>query len=422
MTNSQSTKRALLTSTLSVLLCVAMLLGTTFAWFTDQASTAANKIQAGTLDVQLLDAEGNDLEGQTLAWQKAEGHENDEVLWEPGCTYNLESFKIKNNGNLALKYKVMITGIDGDAELNEVIDWTYTVNSEEFAVDDEGHLLAGAETDLITISGHMKETAGNEYQGLSIEGIAITVIATQDTVESDSYNNTYDENVQYPVVDSQELVDTIANATVGDTIVLAPGTDYELSAAPNQGVQITEGVTIDGNDATLTVDGGMSESDTYDRLYAEGVTFKNVVFDADKLYIKGKMTFINCTFNAPIQDAQAVVGTVKFENCTFNNTVHFAPDDPSAPTTGKFFEAEGCTFAKVLTVQGFEKVTLKGCTLTGTNWSRMNMVSYCPVNVENCNFSAGIRIDNNLVTVDGITCTGGTVTVSWSGGSATVGA
>ena len=83
---SKSTKRALITSVLSILMCVAMLIGTTFAWFTDTASTGVNKIQAGNLDVQLLDANGNSLEGQTLAWQKAEGHENDEVLWEPGCT------------------------------------------------------------------------------------------------------------------------------------------------------------------------------------------------------------------------------------------------------------------------------------------------------------------------------------------------
>ena len=40
----------------------------------------------------------------------------------------------------------------------------------------------------------MQETAGNEYQGLSINGIAITVFATQDTVESDSYGHDYDKD------------------------------------------------------------------------------------------------------------------------------------------------------------------------------------------------------------------------------------
>ena len=54
MTSSKSTKRALIFSTLAILMCVAMLIGTTFAWFTDTASTGVNKIQAGNLDVKLM--------------------------------------------------------------------------------------------------------------------------------------------------------------------------------------------------------------------------------------------------------------------------------------------------------------------------------------------------------------------------------
>ena len=54
MENSKSTKRALLTSVLALLMCVTMLVGATFAWFTDTASTGVNKIQAGNLDVKLM--------------------------------------------------------------------------------------------------------------------------------------------------------------------------------------------------------------------------------------------------------------------------------------------------------------------------------------------------------------------------------
>ena len=126
MNNTKTTKRALLSSVTAMFICVAMLIGTTFAWFTDSASTAVNKIQAGTLDVQLLDEAGNSLEGHTLSWQKAADHEAEAVLWEPGCTYNLESLKIKNNGNLALKYKIIISGIVGDNELLNAIDFTVT--------------------------------------------------------------------------------------------------------------------------------------------------------------------------------------------------------------------------------------------------------------------------------------------------------
>ena len=158
-----TTKMSLVASIAALVLCCAMLIGTTFAWFTDSASTAVNKIQAGTLDVQLLDESGNSLEGQTLAWQKAAGHESEEVLWEPGCTYKLQPIVIKNNGNLALKYKIVITGIQGDAELNEAIEWTITNTSATTALDADHPLAAGA-SDTLTIKGHMKESAGNEYQ------------------------------------------------------------------------------------------------------------------------------------------------------------------------------------------------------------------------------------------------------------------
>ena len=53
MENSKSTRRALLTSVLALLMCVTMLVGATFAWFTDTASTGVNKIQAGNLDLEV---------------------------------------------------------------------------------------------------------------------------------------------------------------------------------------------------------------------------------------------------------------------------------------------------------------------------------------------------------------------------------
>ena len=190
--NQKATKRALLTSVMALVMCVVMLVGTTFAWFTDTASTAVNKIQAGNLDVelQMKDSGGNwvKAEGKTLNWVKAEGHENEKVLWEPGCTYKLPELRIVNKGNLALKYKVAITGIKGDAKLNEAIEWTIG----DIGSTDEHTKLAVDESKEFTISGKMKTEAGNEYQGLSIDGIGITVYATQDTVEYDSFNNTYD--------------------------------------------------------------------------------------------------------------------------------------------------------------------------------------------------------------------------------------
>ena len=109
MNNQKTTKRSLVAAGLVLLLCIAMLVGTTFAWFTDSASTAGNKIQAGTLDVQLLMHNGReyvDISNDTRAifgTGSIAQNNNAETLWEPGKT-QVAYLANKNNGNLALKY------------------------------------------------------------------------------------------------------------------------------------------------------------------------------------------------------------------------------------------------------------------------------------------------------------------------------
>ena len=202
MNNTKTTKRALLSSVIAMLVCITMLIGTTFAWFTDSASTAVNKIQAGTLDIELqyqkADSSWEDAEGKTLNFKKAVGHESEAILWEPGCTYELPAIRIKNNGNLALKYELAITGIKGDAKLNEAIVWT---NGDDALLSEYTGTMIPGQNDNVTapivIKGKMKPDAGNEYQGLSIDGIGITVVATQLNSEYDSNNNIYDTNATY---------------------------------------------------------------------------------------------------------------------------------------------------------------------------------------------------------------------------------
>ena len=262
MTNRKSTKRALLGSVMAMVLCLAMLVGATFAWFTDTASTGVNKIQAGKLDVALEMKEGGNwvsAEGKTLDFVKAAGAENEAILWEPGCTYTLPELRVVNNGNLALKYMIKITGIKGDAKLNEAIEWTIG----DVAMGAEQHLKAG-ESNEFTIKGHMKESAGNDYMDLTISGISITVYATQDTVESDSFNNQYDKNAAYK--GTQEFTEgthTLSNGVVAlnpnDIAVKASGSDTNVT--------ITGGYYDGGNGgnnicvyamngATVTIQGG----------------------------------------------------------------------------------------------------------------------------------------------------------------------
>ena len=234
MTNRKSTKRALLGSVMAMVLCLAMLVGATFAWFTDTASTGVNKIQAGNLDVvlEMQNADGKwvSAEGKTLDFVKAADAKDEAILWEPGCTYELPALRIRNNGNLALKYQVIITGINGSAKLNTVIDWTIG----DVAMGAEQHLAAG-ESSAFTIKGHMKESADNEYMNESIDGIAITVVATQDTVESDSFNNTYDANATYPVVAVGDV------NTDGDTVLKDKEEDHTIQVTVPAGA-LDEGV------------------------------------------------------------------------------------------------------------------------------------------------------------------------------------
>lgn len=211
------TKKSLVLSCLSMLLCLTMLIGSTFAWFTDNASTGVNTIQAGTLKIDIIDSDGNSLRGEPLQWVKAAGHEDEAVLWEPNCTYELQSFEIVNNGNLAAQCKLQINGIDGNAELLKVLEFTYTLTNELYPngvaitpSEDIIKLAAGEKSGKITVSVHMDENAGNDYQGLSINGIGVTVYATQDDVEYDSFGNRYDAEAEYLIPDKWdgETVDT----------------------------------------------------------------------------------------------------------------------------------------------------------------------------------------------------------------------
>ena len=290
MNESTKTKKALRGSLFALFLCIVLLIGTTFAWFTDTASTGVNKIQAGRLDVSLEMANGTNAnnetvwvsaENQMLTFKTKDGRAADKILWEPGCTYELPQLRVVNNGNLALKYKIKINGIQGDEKLNEVINWTIS----DTALDADHKLAAGATSDPLTIKGHMQESAGNDYQGLSIEGISITVVATQDTVENDSYGNTYDANATYPVSDAASIADAVADlATAGSKNVVVT-VDNDLTGT--SGIKTAKGntFTLDMNGKTVGVNYGQGSTNTTTNgmqlLQGSTVTLKNGTYKAE---------------------------------------------------------------------------------------------------------------------------------------------
>ena len=250
--NRTSVKRSLLVSAIALTLTAALLIGSTFAWFTSTASTGVNKIQAGNLKVDLeMSTDGTNwesAEGKTLTFKTKDDRAADQILWEPGCTYELPQLRVVNKGNLALKYKIQITGIQGDAKLNEVIDWTINDNDINLT---EGHLTAGQQGDAFTIKGHMKDNANNDYQNLTIDGIGITVCATQDTVENDSIDNTYDKDAEYPisVTTGDELQAVVNKATAPVNIVLANDITTNNFVIPED-----KDVTLDLNGRAVTND------------------------------------------------------------------------------------------------------------------------------------------------------------------------
>ena len=374
MSNRKQTKRALLTSIMALVMCVVMLVGTTFAWFTDTASTNVNKIEAGKLDVQMLDKGGNDLEGKTLNWVKAEGGKNQQVLWEPGCSYDLESFKIKNNGNLKLKYKVLINGLIGNAELLKAIDFTVAVANPALTPKDgtstvstvaglnsfEGTLDAGAETGLITITGKMKTDAGNTYQGKTIDGIAITVYAAQMTGEYDSSVNNYDEDATYDytfVADSSEA-ETALSANEKNIYVALAGDvsfDVNVSATPSKllGGADTELIVIEGHGHKLTFHNSNNDSGAVSRAGTK-LVIKNAVID-------------NSGYNAAggVWNSHDIVfnGEVELENVTFTNAV--ALNGKATLTNVEISDQNAAQDTYMLWICAGSNVTLNNVTIDG---------------------------------------------------------
>ena len=104
----KSFKKIIVPAIAAIALCLSLIAGATYAWFTDEAKTNVNTIQSGKLDVALEMKEGDgwvSAEGKTLSFLKmnAEGElvADENVLWEPGCTYKLPLLRVINNGNLA---------------------------------------------------------------------------------------------------------------------------------------------------------------------------------------------------------------------------------------------------------------------------------------------------------------------------------
>ncbi len=316
MTKTKSTKRALLMSALALLACVSMLVGSTFAWFTDSVTSSGNKIQAGTLkiDLELLNKDGS--------WTSLKG--NDTPIfnydrWEPGFT-DVKILKVENEGTLALKWVASFrTAAAEIGELAEAIDVYVKPSATELAYSTDrasvedwenvgsldkfietlsattyGSLTpkgTAGDTAYLGIALKMREEAGNEYQEAFLNPFDIVILATQNTVEEDSFNNQYDKEALYAdhfAGTAVGLQDAIDAAGDGETIALTddinlndlvPTTFAMRAAAADPQLKVVAGknVVINLNGHTLTA------------------TSANTGKNYDMIDVRGTLTVVNGT-------------------------------------------------------------------------------------------------------------------------------
>ena len=276
----KSKKSALLMSFTSLLLCFAMLAGSTFAWFTDTATTGVNKIVAGNLDVELLMYNGTEYANISKNPAPIFGSENSTVaqdnnldtLWEPSKT-QVAYLAIKNEGNLDLKYQVALNvtnpadgkdlyqvmqyaiapdvkGTDPTLpewrEGNSVTPGTQIVSGTNTTdANPAGVKLLHGETHYFALLVHMDKNADNKYQNGKVK-FDLTVYATQLNSESDSFGPDYDKDAQYPIVAMDTLQELINNAAEPVSAKL------EGNIAGSLTVPQGKNITLDLNGFTLT--------------------------------------------------------------------------------------------------------------------------------------------------------------------------
>ena len=270
MNNKKSTKRALTSSILSLVLCIAMLIGSTFAWFTDNVTSANNKIQSGSLkvDLELLDKDSNTWISLKENKDPIFSYEN----WEPGYT-DVKILKVENEGTLALKWVAKFVSTFKLSDLANVIDvyvkedvTTYPVERAEIetwtnvgtvanfvnsiAETTTGELEAGA-SETLGIALKMQESAGNEYQEMDLGGaFDIMIMATQLTSEEDSFNKMYDDSAEF-TAEINTFKATLAAAQAGDTVTLNLTHDAYIGNGERMIAPTGVNIVVNGNGNTI---------------------------------------------------------------------------------------------------------------------------------------------------------------------------
>ncbi len=376
MTQQKQTRKSLLASGLSLLTCVALLLGTTFAWFTDNVTSGRNQITAGNLDVELY---ARDTDGVYQPVNENEALFDDAALWEPGHT-EVVYLKVANEGTLALKYQLTVTvasetsgtNVDGEAfNLSDYLVFGQAAGATEtiyktraaaqaaagdtMGLNDytkPGNLLSGEE-EYIALVVYMPEGVGNKANyrtGTTAPSIqlGVSVVATQDTVESDSFGTDYDAGALYETVwdgksadiswyssEASEVELTTAEQLAGFAQLVNGGEDFAgqtVILSANMDLNGNEWIPIgqkgsgkffkgvfDGNGKTVRGLKISPENNTDEAAFDGYAAFFGAVQDAviRDLTVEGEVGAINAAGLV----ARANAGT-RIENCTSNAAVN----------------------------------------------------------------------------------------------------
>ena len=274
----KNTKKSILTSAIILCLCFSMLIGTTYAWFTDSASSGSNIIQSGNLDVKMHWSE--DLED----WNEVDGsaiftYDN----WEPGYT-EVKYIKVENAGSLAFKWQLNIEAEGEVGKLAEAIDVYYISSVTDKITSLSGRFSIGKLNEVIenkiglggnllpsdavvdsntpadyvigetvlAIAFHMDEEAGNKYQNESIgDGFDISLVATQLGFESDSFGNNYDDAAEWPtnVIVKKTTITKAVDKTSDNKVA----NDVSMPLTNGASAEIPAGVKLEAGVDKLTL-------------------------------------------------------------------------------------------------------------------------------------------------------------------------
>ncbi|MCO7138213.1 right-handed parallel beta-helix repeat-containing protein [[Clostridium] leptum] len=373
MNTTKTTKRSLLVSGLAVFMCIAMLAGTTFAWFTDSVVNKGNRIQSGTL---LMDVIGYDRSGTEIGSFKDDSTPAliSEVNWEPGVS-NSKYIKVINNGTLSFDFQMKFVIQPGDESLIdslwynlEEVDEITQLSAQPTSKDDRNDMnglgdttidstLLKGETKIYRFDYGMKEEAGNEFQNKEFSA-DLSLVAKQHTYEEDGFgNNQYDKDAPYPVTvnSNDELADAMSQGN--GYVVLSDDFDAETINLSSSTKAISN-MVLDGNgkllkgmdvDASTSIDGlTIQNFDFVEKgislvAWGEQAGFKNV-------------TIRNCNFKDMAETSNSaihlnvaadVVENFTVENCVIDGVSSITGSGIYVGSSSGSIVVTGCTIKDV---------------------------------------------------------------------------